>query len=141
MKIDENLSELFDIEPTEEPKGEVQIIDKDGSVIDKDSTKIEDDYDLARENLQRLLVIGTDALENALSVAKQSDHPRAYEVVGSLVKQLADVNQQLMDVHQQKKKLDETGKETNKPASVSNNSIFVGSTAELTKMIKELKQG
>jgi uncharacterized glyoxalase superfamily metalloenzyme YdcJ len=73
-------------------------------------------------------------------VAKQSEHPRAFEVVGNLIKQLADVNQQLMDVHQQKKKLEEPSK-TIKSNNTTNNAIFVGSTAELSNMIKKMTKG
>jgi ABC-type proline/glycine betaine transport system substrate-binding protein len=84
------------------------------------------------------LVTGQNALYSALEVAKQSEHPRAYEVVGNLMKQLADVNQQLMDIHQQKAKLDGPKESAQK---VTNNAIFVGSTSELNKMIKKLKLG
>jgi hypothetical protein len=83
------------------------------------------------------LLSGQAALEHALAVAKQSEHPRAFEVVGNLIKQLADVNQQLMDIHNQKRKLEEPGKAAQK--NVTNNSIFVGSTAELNKMIKKMQ--
>ena len=70
----------------------------------------------------------------------QSEHPRAFEVVGNLIKQLADVNQQLMDIHQQKQKLDEPSK-AEKSKVTNNNAIFVGSTAELNKMIKNMTKG
>ena len=101
------------------------------------SEKIEDDYDHARENLRKLLLDGQKALQTALAVAEQSEHPRAIEVVGNLMKQLADINQQLLDLHQQKKKLDDPGKDVSKQVT-NNNAIFVGSTTELNKMIKKL---
>jgi hypothetical protein len=71
-------------------------------------------------------------------VAKSSEHPRAFEVVGGLMKQLADINQQLMDVHQQKKKLEEPTKGSATKEVTTNNAIFVGSTADLNKMIKKM---
>jgi hypothetical protein len=136
MKTDESLSKVFDVE--EVPDNEV-VLKRAPATVDIDYTdnKIESDYDKARANLHELLLSGQAALEHALSVAKQSEHPRAFEVVGNLIKQLADVNQQLMDVHGQKKKLEDPGKA--KATSVTNNSIFVGSTAELNKMIKKMQ--
>jgi multidrug efflux pump subunit AcrB len=132
MKTDESLSGVFNMEPM--PPSEV--IEKPELTITH-SEKIEDDYDHARGNLRKLLLDGQAALQTALSVAQQSEHPRAIEVVGNLMKQLADINQQLLDLHQQKKKLDDPGKDTSKQVT-NNNAIFVGSTTELNKMIKKL---
>jgi multidrug efflux pump subunit AcrB len=132
MKTDESLSGVFNMEPM--PPSEV--IEKPELNITH-SEKIEDDYDHARGNLRKLLLDGQAALQTALSVAQQSEHPRAIEVVGNLMKQLADINQQLLDLHQQKKKLDDPGKDTSKQVT-NNNAIFVGSTTELNKMIKKL---
>lgn len=137
MKIDDKLSEVFDTPVV--TKNDVEIIDSvTGEIIEKPSDKIESDYDKARGNLHELLSKGQEALMHALEVAKQSEHPRAFEVVGNLVKQLADVNQQLLDLHQQKSKLDGP-KESSK--NVTNNAIFVGSTAELNKLIKNMTKG
>lgn len=137
MKLDDKLSEVFDT-PTV-TKTEVEIIDAaTGELIQKPSDKIENDFDKARGNLHELLSQGQEALMHALEVAKQSEHPRAFEVVGNLVKQLADINQQLLDLHQQKSKLDGP-KDSSK--SVTNNAIFVGSTAELNKLIKNMTKG
>ena len=131
--IDKQLSEIFDVETSD--KKEVSTT----QVIPSSDNVVETDYEAARNNLHLLLFQGQDALMGALEVAKQSEHPRAFEVVGNLMKQLADVNQQLMDIHKQKQKLDEPGKESGKVTN--NNAIFVGSTAELTKMIKNMNKG
>jgi hypothetical protein len=140
MNIDDKLSEVFDV-PTI-TKVEVETIDSStGEIIETPDSKIENDYDKSRSNLHNLLVQGQDALNHALEVAKQSEHPRAFEVVGNLMKQLADVNQQLMDLHQQKAKLDAPNKAEAAKSVTNNNAIFVGSTAELNKMIKKLNQG
>lgn len=137
MSTDESLSKIFDLEPM--PKQE--IVEAEVNVVSiQTSDKIENDYDKTRDNLNDLLVKGKEALETALTVAKQSEHPRAFEVVGNLIKQLADVNQQLMDIHQQKKKLEEPSK-TVKSNNTTNNAIFVGSTAELSKMISNMTKG
>lgn len=137
MNTDESLSKIFDMEPM--PKPEVVVAEpvEESTIVTSD--RIEDDYDKSRTNLHDLLLKGQEALESALTVAKQSEHPRAFEVVGNLMKQLADVNQQLMDLHQQKRKLEEPSK-TQKSVT-TNNAIFVGSTTELSKMIKNMTKG
>jgi hypothetical protein len=136
MNIDESLSKTFDVEPI----GKTDIVTKDGEVIKPTDKKIEDDYEITRSHMRMLLIQGQEALNGALEVAKQSEHPRAFEVVGNLMKQLADVNQQLMDLHQQKAKLD-SPKEGGKKEVTNNNAIFVGSTAELNKLIKNMAKG
>ena len=140
MKIDDRLSEVFDTPLVTKTTIEGEVIDSvTGEIILSAETKIENDYEDTRKNLRDLLTTGQNALMHALEVAKQSEHPRAFEVVGNLMKQLADVNQQLMDLHQQKAKLDAPkNKETSK---ITNNAIFVGSTSELAKMIQTMNKG
>jgi hypothetical protein len=140
MKIDDKLSEVFDTVKIEK-KTEVEILDSTGATISPVNEKIEDDYTVARNNLRVLLQQGQVALTDALEVAKQSEHPRAFEVVGNLMKQLADVNQQLMDLHQQKQKLDAPAKAEASKQVTNNNAIFVGSTTELNKLIKNMTKG
>jgi predicted house-cleaning noncanonical NTP pyrophosphatase (MazG superfamily) len=137
MRIDDSLSEVFDVQTL--PKTEV--ITQDGEIISTASQKIESDYDTTRNNLRILLQQGQEALQKSLDVAMQSEHPRAFEVVGNLMKQLAEVNQQLMDLHQQKQKLDEPSKADKAKQVTNNNAIFVGSTAELNKLIKKMNTG
>jgi len=137
MRIDDSLSEAFDVQSI--PKTEV--ITQDGEIISTASQKIESDYDTTRNNLRILLQQGQEALQKSLDVAMQSEHPRAFEVVGNLMKQLAEVNQQLMDLHQQKQKLDEPSKAEKAKQVTNNNAIFVGSTAELNKLIKNMAKG
>ena len=143
-KIDNNLSQVFDMEPVRE--GEV--IMSTGEVVipeaNSQTEKIENDYDRTRANLYGLLQQGQDALGHALEIAKSSEHPRAFEVVGNLMNQLADINEQLLRLHERKQKLDapkEARGQGIETKTVTNNSIFVGSTAELNKMIKKLNTG
>lgn len=140
MNIDDRLSKLFNTDPIPEDVNLPAIIDNEtGDIVENAEAKIESDYDLTRKNLQELLETGSAALQSALEIAKESEHPRAFEVVGNLMKQLADINQQLMDIHQQKSKLDSSrGIDTTKTSTTNNNAIFVGSTAELSKIIKSL---
>jgi hypothetical protein len=136
MKIDDSLSEAFEVKPMTP----TEVIDTDGVIVSRSNNKIEDDYEVTRNNLRILLQQGQEALQKSLDVAMQSEHPRAFEVVGNLMKQLADINQQLLDLHQQKQKLDEPSK-AEKAKQVTNNAIFVGSTAELNKLIKNMAKG
>jgi hypothetical protein len=138
MSTDEKLSEVFNVEPMDR----TEVIKKDGSVLPPKSKKMEEnidfDYDRSRDNLHGLLLQGQDALMNALEIAKQSEHPRAFEVVGNLIKQLADVNEQLLNLHERKQKLDNPKGSEPKSGVTNNNAIFVGSTSELNKLLSDL---
>lgn len=141
MKIDETLSDVFDVEPMNVDVSTGEIITANNEVIVPQTEKVEFDYQQTRNNLYALLNQGQDALLAALSVAKQSEHPRAFEVVGNLMTQLADVNEKLMKLHEKKQKLDAPIKKEEQSKQVTNNAIFVGSTAELNKMIQNLNKG
>jgi len=142
MKQDDNLSKVFGIEPLKQ--GEVI---SGGNEIVPTSNKLGEnadyDYDSARNNLHKLLNQGQDALYHALEIAKQSEHPRAFEVVGNLMKQLADTNEQLLALSERKQKLDLPRQNADGPPTkqVTNNAIFVGSTTELSNLIKNMNKG
>ena len=95
---------------------------------------IENDYKYQRENFYGLVERGQDAIEGILELAKEGEHPRAYEVAGQLIKNVAEVTEKLGDLQEKMKKLKEVP--NNAPKSVTN-ALFVGSTAELQKMLKE----
>jgi hypothetical protein len=137
MRTDESLSSVFDVQTIPQ----TEVITQNGEIISASSSKVEDDFDTSRNNLRILLQQGQEALQKSLDVAMQSEHPRAFEVVGNLMKQLADINQQLLDLHQQKQKLDEPSKAEKAKQVTNNNAIFVGSTAELNKLIKNMSKG
>lgn len=141
MKTDQNLSEIFNIEVNTAPsKGVVTELVLTDNVVELKPTALLVDFDQSRKNLNILLMQGEDALMGALEVAKASEHPRAFEVVGNLMKQLADVNQQLLDLHKQKQQL-ENASESGKKGVTNNNAIFVGSTTELNKLINKMSKG
>ena len=127
MKIDDNLSEVFNMTPIEKVTGELVIDESTGEILETSEQKVESDYDKTRKNLLELLKKGQTALDAALAVAQQSEHPRAFEVVGNLMKQVADINSQLMDLHQQKQKLDAPTEKGSKKEVTNNNVIFTGS--------------
>lgn len=141
MKINDTLSEVFDTPAVTQIASEV-IDASTGEVITPLSEDIVgDDFTHTRENLRALLVTGQKALEQALLVAQASEHPRAFEVVGNLMKQMADVNQQLLDLHNQKQKIEGTTKKDSSLSKTVNNNLFVGTTADLNKLIKDMHKG
>lgn len=135
MNIDKKLNDVFDLTPMDG-----DLITRQGVIVPPKDNAIGYDCDQTRSNLYGLLQSGQDALDAALEIAKQSEHPRAFEVVGNLIKQLADINHQLLDVHTKKQKLEQKEPDS-KATNVTNNSIFVGSTAELSKLIDKMNKG
>ena len=96
------------------------------------------DYDYTRAQLYNLIDKGQEAFNGALEVAQESGHPRAYEVAVAAMKHVADMTDKLADLHKKMKDLDEDKKG---PSKVTNNAMFVGSTAELQKMLKDMSGG
>ena len=102
-------------------------------VADSDD-QIKQDYEYSRAQLYNLVEKGQEAVNGILDVAQDSQHPRAYEVAGQLIKHVGDVTDKLADLQKKMKDLDED----KGPKQVTNNSLFVGSTADLQKMIKQM---
>ena len=98
---------------------------------------VDADYKYQRDNFYNLIEKGQNAIEGILNVAKESDHPRGYEVAGNLIKQVAEVTEKLGDLQEKMKKLKEVPNSA--PKNVTN-ALFVGSTAELQKMLKQKKE-
>ena len=132
MTVDDRIDEILEITslvPTPEIKPEPP-----ARIIPKVDGKDDDiDYNYARENYYNLIERNQDAVEEMLEIAKQSEHPRAFEVVGQLIKSGLDANKELMSLHKTKKELsiEKSGGDVN-----VNNAVFVGSTAELQKLLK-----
>ena len=100
------------------------------------------DFRYARENMYHIIERGRDAMEELLEIAKAEESPRAFEVFGQLLKNMTDTQEKLMELHQKKQKLENDGErqEVTKAQNVTN-ALFVGSTAELLKLVKkETKQ-
>jgi len=115
-----------------------ELITKDETipVISRPSDNLEDmdaDYKYQRENFYNLIERGSDAIEGILDLARESEHPRSYEVAGQLIKQVAEVTEKLGDLQEKMKKLKEVPKDA--PQNVTN-ALFVGSTKELQNMLK-----
>jgi len=134
--IDKNLSDIFDIDPIT-PTNVIEV--KETAVVEiKDST-IEDDVEFARHNIKKLINKGGTAFDNLLLVANESEQPRAYEVVATLIKNLSDLNKDLLEL--QKRKKDLQGSDDKKQSGNVNvdKAVFVGSTTELVKFLKNNK--
>lgn len=99
-----------------------------------DEEDIENDYNYQRQNFYRLVDQGSNAIEGILELAKEGEHPRAYEVAGNLIKQVAEVTEKLGDLQEKMRKLKEVP--NNAPKNVTN-ALFVGSTKELQNMLKD----
>ena len=104
---------------------------------DKTLDDVDSDYKYQRENFYNLIERGQDAIDGILEVAKQSDHPRSYEVAGNLISQVADVTEKLGKLQAGMKRLKEVP--NNAPKNVTN-ALYVGSTAELQKLLKKDKK-
>ena len=118
--------EVVDEEENPTAKKESKIVEKDK----KDSTR---DYEYTRGNLYSLIEKGQEALDSILEVAQEGQQPRAFEVVSQLIKNVADTTDKLVDLQQKMKNLEA---EDPKGPSTVNNALFVGSTAELQKLLK-----
>ena len=113
-----------------------EIIDKKIEKIKNSSDDIKKDYDYTRGNLYSIIEKGQEALNGMLELAQESEMPRAYEVAGQIMKNVADATDKLMDLQKKKKDIEE---ESQKGPSTVNNALFVGSTADLAKMLKGMK--
>ena len=132
----DKLNETFDIEPTEV---EVEIQKNDiENTIEKTRSSSEDirkDYEYTRGNLYSIIEKGQEAINGILELAQESEMPRAYEVAGQLIKNVSDATDKLMDLQKKLKDVNEE-KEAKGPTNVTN-ALFVGSTAELQKLLKK----
>lgn len=130
MKIDDKLSEIFEVAPS---SGEVVASVNDASIVPEGNDTVEDlDYQKSRENAYELFTKGKEILELAIRVADSTETPRSIEVAAGLIGQLTAANAQLLELANKHKQIKQPSKSD--PAStttVTNNAIFVGSTADL----------
>jgi len=97
--------------------------------------KIKNDYDYSRDTYYELLEKGKQSLDLMIEVARESEHPRAFEVLSNMVKNLSDVNDKLMDLNKKNKEINKEDKEQVK--QVTNNNVFLGSTTELQRLLQD----
>ena len=102
------------------------------------SSKIDADYDRVRRDLFDLAGQGDEAIELMLELARESEHPRAFEVLGQLIKQNAEIGEKILKLHKTKKEVDKVEADVPMLAGgTTNNNVFIGSTAELQKMLRD----
>ena len=131
-KTDKKLSELFDVDPI---ATNVEIASSTEVMPVKPEDVVETDTEYARRNIRDLIDKGSVAVDNLLQVSKESEHPRAYEVVAGLMKTMADLNKDLLEL--QKRKKDLQPKESSPTNGITvDKAVFVGSTKELVKLLK-----
>ena len=131
-KFNDTLDNTLGITDIVEKQLEV-VSPKPKPVVKTNDNELENDYKYQRENFYQLVERGQDAVQGILDLAGESEHPRAFEVAGNLIKQVADVTEKLGDLQLKMQKLKEVP--SNAPKNVTN-ALFVGSTTELQKMLK-----
>jgi hypothetical protein len=130
-KMDENLSEILNIEP--DPKQSLAV-QPNAIEVKVDMDDADKDFQKARENLKELVNLGFMAIDGVLKVASEGDSPRAYEVVAQMIKAVAETNKDLVELHQRMKTIKQD-KYDQKTVNNTTNAIFLGSTKELQELI------
>lgn len=131
--LNDKLSKALDIEPIE--------LEQNFDIVPTEpSNAVEDDAEYARQNLRNLIKKGNIAVDNIIEIAKQSEHPRAFEVAAGMLKNLADMNKDLLEIQKRKKDLSPVDVAAGAKNINVDKAVFVGSTAELVKMLKSNKE-
>ena len=137
--IDDKLNEVLNIAEevleSKEEKNPLEIV-KDKPVVIAPDNDVEADFETGRGELYKLLEKGNEAIDGILALAKEGEHPRAYEVAGQLIKTQSEIAQNLLDLQDKLKKIKDIKELGQKNVT---NALFVGSTTELQKMIKNNK--
>jgi len=131
--LDENLSEILDIDVYQEESLVPEILDPE---VGND---VSEDVEFARSNIKSLIMKGNIALNDLSKVAKESELPRAYEVLATMMKNMAEMNKDLLELQKRKKDLSPSEFKSKQNINVEKAVVFTGSTAELIKLIKQNK--
>jgi hypothetical protein len=131
----EDLNKAFNVE-ADIVKDEDSSIVKGVQEVQSDNFDVTKDYDYTRSNLYSIIEKGQEALDSALELAIDGGQPRAYEVVGQLIKNVSDATDKLLDLQKKLKELDDNSKKGS-TTNVTNNAVFFGSTDELSKFLKQ----
>jgi len=129
--IDESLNTTYEITKAKEKPSEVEVVKNDKP------TDIKKDYEYTRANLYSLIEKGQEAINGIMELAGEGGSPRAYEVAGQLIKSVADTTDKLIDLQKKLKDVEEDVGNNKGPNTVTNNAVFVGSTSELQKLLKQ----
>jgi hypothetical protein len=133
--FDKNMEEIFDIVPSE-PKEKKPALPVPKVEESLDLTQdLSDAYEQSKTNLQDLIDQGKEAMDEILEIAKAGQHPRAFEVYGTLLKNVVDANKELLQIQKSMRDMDKNAKKDTTKTNIDK-AIFIGSTAELNKMLK-----
>jgi hypothetical protein len=135
MKNIEQLNDLFNLDPMTDKSMELATIPE--SINSNKDIDQEDDYQLARQTMRKLLMKGETTLDELIELSKNSEHPRTYEVAGQFMKTMSDVSKDLLNLQKQVKEL--KADDPQQKIGTQNNVVFAGSTAELFKALKQNK--
>lgn len=142
-KFNKNMELLFDVAPSKQIEINSELQEYIPNSSDIELSKILDDdlktdYERTRDSIDSLISKGTEAIDDMLAIARQSEKARDFEVAGNMIKNIVDASKELLEI--QKKMRELTGKTDSGTTNIKN-AVFVGSTAELLKAMKEIKQG
>lgn len=141
-KLDENLSQMLNIPKMDEDAPVITIDNSPKPPVNSSEKMLEDDlmtdYEESRKKLKEIVEKGTGAIDDILAIARESEHPRAFEVAATLIKNVTDANEKLLTMQKQMREI--TGAKSSGNLNVGKAAIFVGSTAELSKMLKGEKE-
>ena len=136
-KFEKNMSEIFEVEPKQIASTDI-VVKEERPVVEAESkldNDLEKDYKKVRQNYEEIIEKGVDAIDSILEIARESEHPRAFEVAATMIKNVADANEKLILLQKQMREMNKAaGKETQ--STKIDKAIFVGSTADLNKMLK-----
>ena len=135
MKNIEQLNDLFNLDPQSDKPMELTTIPE--TLNSNKEMDQEDDYQLARQTMRKLLMKGETTLDELIELSKNSEHPRTYEVAGQFMKTMSDVSKDLLNLQKQVKEL--KADDPQQKIGTQNNVVFAGSTAELFKALKQNK--
>jgi hypothetical protein len=148
-RLNDNLTEIFNLDekPIESNVVSVEYKESTLPIIKEDSTEQKDkDFEQVRINMYELLNQGTELLEDAIHIARESEQPKSFEVAATIMKQLTEMNSQILSLHQRRQSIEDSvsrrkdiAQPTNVPSpTVTNNTMFVGTTADLNNIIEQM---
>lgn len=135
--FDKNMEQIFDVTPTETKTQTIVPVNKSFEENLDLKEDLKDAYEQSKENLQDLIDNGKDAMEELRHIASAGQHPRAFEVYATLLKNMVDANKELLNIQKQMRDMD--GKKKDGDTKIDK-AIFVGSSAELNKLLKGTKE-
>ena len=133
--IDNKLSEEFDL-PIENSSMMKQILEPKEIVPINPQTDLEKDYTDIRRNIKNIISKGSEAIDGILNLASETESPRAYEVLSQMIKTVSDANKDLLEIHKKMKDIEGVSPQNQSASTITNNSIFVGSTSDLQNILR-----